>query len=155
MANSWAIHNVLGNTLCILTEWWIIKYHIPYIQRNRNILKRQEIFLQIQTANTIKRRSQALRITLPTGTWNRPLRGDGRCNHHYIWGHACIWRASCRHIWYRAQGARMGRRHVSGGRREEGNVSYTHVRAHETVLDLVCRLLLWKKKLSKTRTKTK
>ena len=26
-------------------------------------------------------------------------------------------------------------------------VSYTHLRAHETVLDLVCRLLLEKKKL--------
>eukprot|EP00657_Telonema_sp_P-1_P010009 TRINITY_DN4299_c0_g1_i1.p1 TRINITY_DN4299_c0_g1~~TRINITY_DN4299_c0_g1_i1.p1 ORF type:complete len:113 (-),score=15.69 TRINITY_DN4299_c0_g1_i1:7-345(-) len=32
-----------------------------------------------------------------------------------------------------------------------GAVSYTHLRAHETVLDLVCRLLLEKKK--KTRTK--
>ena len=33
---------------------------------------------------------------------------------------------------------------------EDGNafdpVSYTHLRAHETVLDLVCRLLLEKKK---------
>ena len=28
-----------------------------------------------------------------------------------------------------------------------GTVSYTHLRAHETVLDLVCRLLLEKKKL--------
>ena len=27
-----------------------------------------------------------------------------------------------------------------------GPVSYTHLRAHETVLDLVCRLLLAKKK---------
>ncbi|WDT36785.1 hypothetical protein PVA38_11090 [Streptococcus pneumoniae D39] len=27
-------------------------------------------------------------------------------------------------------------------------VSYTHLRAHETVLDLVCRLLLEKKKLN-------
>ncbi|WDT37522.1 hypothetical protein PVA38_03335 [Streptococcus pneumoniae D39] len=26
-----------------------------------------------------------------------------------------------------------------------GSVSYTHLRAHETVLDLVCRLLLEKK----------
>ena len=33
-------------------------------------------------------------------------------------------------------------------------VSYTHLRAHETVLDLVCRLLLEKKKKSKT-TQTK
>ena len=28
-------------------------------------------------------------------------------------------------------------------------VSYTHLRAHETVLDLVCRLLLEKKKIAK------
>eukprot|EP00657_Telonema_sp_P-1_P011308 TRINITY_DN6316_c0_g1_i1.p1 TRINITY_DN6316_c0_g1~~TRINITY_DN6316_c0_g1_i1.p1 ORF type:complete len:129 (+),score=56.51 TRINITY_DN6316_c0_g1_i1:55-441(+) len=31
-------------------------------------------------------------------------------------------------------------------------VSYTHLRAHETVLDLVCRLLLEKKKHRKTLT---
>ena len=31
-------------------------------------------------------------------------------------------------------------------------VSYTHLRAHETVLDLVCRLLLEKKKHDKTAT---
>ena len=31
-------------------------------------------------------------------------------------------------------------------------VSYTHLRAHETVLDLVCRLLLEKKKPKKTTT---
>ena len=30
-------------------------------------------------------------------------------------------------------------------------VSYTHLRAHETVLDLVCRLLLEKKKTQKHR----
>ena len=30
----------------------------------------------------------------------------------------------------------------------EDAVSYTHLRAHETVLDLVCRLLLEKKKLT-------
>ena len=29
---------------------------------------------------------------------------------------------------------------------ERGAVSYTHLRAHETVLDIVCRLLLEKKK---------
>ena len=29
-------------------------------------------------------------------------------------------------------------------------VSYTHLRAHETVLDLVCRLLLEKKKTNST-----
>ena len=32
------------------------------------------------------------------------------------------------------------------GRFSEMTVSYTHLRAHETVLDLVCRLLLEKKK---------
>ena len=31
-------------------------------------------------------------------------------------------------------------------------VSYTHLRAHETVLDLVCRLLLEKKKTNNTNT---
>ena len=30
-------------------------------------------------------------------------------------------------------------------------VSYTHLRAHETVLDLVCRLLLEKKKQTQTQ----
>ena len=39
-----------------------------------------------------------------------------------------------------------------------GSVSYTHLRAHETVLDLVCRLLLEKKKKQKitdlSRTQT-
>ena len=34
-------------------------------------------------------------------------------------------------------------------------VSYTHLRAHETVLDIVCRLLLEKKKTRKTNTKKK
>ena len=32
-------------------------------------------------------------------------------------------------------------------------VSYTHLRAHETVLDLVCRLLLAKKTQQKKKTK--
>ena len=32
-----------------------------------------------------------------------------------------------------------------------GPVSYTHLRAHETVLDLVCRLLLEKKKKKKSQ----
>ena len=36
-----------------------------------------------------------------------------------------------------------------GGRRAP--VSYTHLRAHETVLDLVCRLLLEKKKAKKKK----
>ena len=35
----------------------------------------------------------------------------------------------------------------------EHTVSYTHLRAHETVLDLVCRLLL-EKKIKKTKTTT-
>ena len=39
---------------------------------------------------------------------------------------------------------------VSGVGRGESPVSYTHLRAHETVLDLVCRLLLEKKKKNKT-----
>ena len=30
-------------------------------------------------------------------------------------------------------------------------VSYTHLRAHETVLDLVCRLLLEKKKIQQKK----
>ena len=33
-------------------------------------------------------------------------------------------------------------------------VSYTHLRAHETVLDLVCRLLLEKKKTERPRDMT-
>ena len=34
-------------------------------------------------------------------------------------------------------------------------VSYTHLRAHETVLDLVCRHLLEKKKHNEQKTKVK
>ena len=41
----------------------------------------------------------------------------------------------------RHRGAGLG-----GGHDEREPVSYTHLRAHETVLDLVCRLLLEKKK---------
>ena len=37
-------------------------------------------------------------------------------------------------------------RQVDAGDGRVGPVSYTHLRAHETVLDLVCRLLLEKKK---------
>mgnify|MGYP003378725091 CR=1 FL=1 len=36
-----------------------------------------------------------------------------------------------------------------------GPVSYTHLRAHETVLDLVCRLLLEKKKKESTKKQKK
>ena len=35
------------------------------------------------------------------------------------------------------------------------SVSYTHLRAHETVLDLVCRLLLEKKKKQQKKTQKK
>ena len=41
-------------------------------------------------------------------------------------------------------------RNIAGFGGDPGNaVSYTHLRAHETVLDLVCRLLLEKKKTQK------
>ena len=47
-----------------------------------------------------------------------------------------------------------GNQHVAlylgNGQMLEASVSYTHLRAHETVLDLVCRLLLEKKKNKKT-----
>src|SRR5664280_1929937 len=45
-------------------------------------------------------------------------------------------------------GHSSGPRHHACSERGEspGTVSYTHLRAHETVLDLVCRLLLEKKK---------
>ena len=48
---------------------------------------------------------------------------------------------------------------VAGGQRQRaaadgdgivGAVSYTHLRAHETVLDIVCRLLLEKKQLAES-----
>ena len=49
------------------------------------------------------------------------------------------------------RGAQRVTEAVDGGivKRDDGNVaavSYTHLRAHETVLDLVCRLLLENKK---------
>ena len=50
----------------------------------------------------------------------------------------------------RDEGLELGATDVVGtllrrGLHEVGPVSYTHLRAHETVLDLVCRLLLEKK----------
>ena len=39
--------------------------------------------------------------------------------------------------------------------RHEDPVSYTHLRAHETVLDIVCRLLLEKKKKNKKKKREK
>jgi len=46
----------------------------------------------------------------------------------------------------RIQGIVDGLRAVAEQKDPVGAVSYTHLRAHETVLDLVCRLLLEKKK---------
>ena len=45
--------------------------------------------------------------------------------------------ADCPRRWIGRVARRLGR---------DGAVSYTHLRAHETVLDIVCRLLLEKKK---------
>ena len=39
--------------------------------------------------------------------------------------------------------------------RDMDTVSYTHLRAHETGRNLVCRLLLEKKKLKKNKKKSK
>ena len=51
-----------------------------------------------------------------------------------------------RFIWDGLRTQRLDRPYV----RDNGTpVSYTHLRAHETVLDLVCRLLLEKKKHTK------
>ena len=52
------------------------------------------------------------------------------------------------------EGAPIGKRGKMSGakqtwRDDATSVSYTHLRAHETVLDLVCRLLLEKKKHTK------
>src|SRR5450756_1785644 len=52
------------------------------------------------------------------------------------------------------QGVRMARRHLGGGGAAYA-VSYTHLRAHETRHDLVCRLLLEKKKTKKKKTTKK
>ena len=43
----------------------------------------------------------------------------------------------------------ISRKLTAFAQKELGAVSYTHLRAHETVLDLVCRLLLEKKKKKK------
>ena len=42
--------------------------------------------------------------------------------------------------------ARVGNAESGGAAQRGAPVSYTHLRAHETVLDLVCRLLLEHKK---------
>ena len=52
----------------------------------------------------------------------------------------------------RTDAGRTGRKAANAvGKGPQGDeaVSYTHLRAHETVLDLVCRLLLEKKKTQK------
>ena len=46
-------------------------------------------------------------------------------------------------------GCEVGR-DSTGREGDQGPVSYTHLRAHETVLDLVCRLLLEKKNTAPT-----
>ena len=50
--------------------------------------------------------------------------------------------------------ARVPRRGSRCGVPDPRAVSYTHLRAHETVLDLVCRLLLEKKKETKKQTQS-
>src|SRR5665811_2202353 len=62
----------------------------------------------------------------------------------FFWGGSCRWGGD----FHRGRGFRRDRR-----RGRLGPVSYTHLRAHETVLDLVCRLLLEKKKKKKTTKK--
>ena len=49
-----------------------------------------------------------------------------------------------------AAGGSIGAGRMAGRADGRVPVSYTHLRAHETVLDLVCRLLLEKKKNSYT-----
>ena len=58
--------------------------------------------------------------------------GVGEIDGSMFWNHAALpaWHAALR----------------------EKPVSYTHLRAHETVLDLVCRLLLEKKKRNRDNT---
>src|SRR5664280_3657974 len=53
---------------------------------------------------------------------------------------------------HRPVGVRRVRSDAAARRASARPVSYTHLRAHETVLDLVCRLLLEKKK-QKTQKK--
>ena len=50
---------------------------------------------------------------------------------------------------------KMGQRLPDAGHLALIAVSYTHLRAHETVLDLVCRLLIAKKKNNKQKKKKK
>ena len=62
--------------------------------------------------------------------------------------------AEARHVGYEHRS--VAPRQVIDARGPEAivAVSYTHLRAHETVLDLVCRLLLEKKKTKTTTRKS-
>ena len=51
------------------------------------------------------------------------------------------------------EGNDLLREMIESGVIKYGAVSYTHLRAHETVLDIVCRLLLEKKKQKKKKKK--
>ena len=65
-------------------------------------------------------------------------------------GHAIAVREARR---ARAEAAGAAGARGRGVRRDRaGAVSYTHLRAHETVLDIVCRLLLEKKNDAQTKT---
>src|SRR5664280_698879 len=59
---------------------------------------------------------------------------ENRTNHEFI-SEYCFMRESCYYLG-----------NCSHCRQDHNAVSYTHLRAHETVLDIVCRLLLEKKK---------
>src|SRR5665811_738725 len=54
-------------------------------------------------------------------------------------------------IWSAGRAVSLRRSRVIAGLPTSLSVSYTHLRAHETVLDLVCRLLLEKKKKKTTQ----
>ena len=56
------------------------------------------------------------------------------------------------HAWQQVESLEDETERVVAQARQRIPVSYTHLRAHETVLDLVCRLLLEKKKKVKTQS---
>ena len=62
----------------------------------------------------------------------------------YLWRHGSA--VSVGLVYAAALGRLSGRTSADLAQRHTDAVSYTHLRAHETVLDLVCRLLLEKKK---------
>src|SRR5665811_2395539 len=80
------------------------------------------------------------------GRMGRPVTVDRRAvvdAIFYVAATGCQWRAlpGCYPNWNTVH-----RYHLEWSRDGTWAVSYTHLRAHETVLDLVCRLLLEKKK---------